>query len=184
MTMADHVAVMNHGRIEQLGTPIDLYESPVTTFVANFLGQSNLLAGEIRERGETLGVDVSGQRLTMPAARCRAANGQVLVGVRPEKILLTAPGGGGGHGPVGGRNRLTGGVVLDASFAGVSTQYVIRLPWGQNVSVFAQNLDVDRRFGPGSRVDLVWDAEHTFGLAGDAHAGEDLDDAPFGARIG
>jgi spermidine/putrescine transport system ATP-binding protein len=184
MTMADHVAVMNHGRIEQLGSPFDLYEAPATTFVANFLGQSNLLTGHVVGRGHVLDVDVFGQPLTMPTSRCRTGNGQVLVGVRPEKILLTQPGTGGGHGPTGGRNRLTGGVVTDASFAGVSTQYAVRLPWGQQVTVFAQNLDIGRRFGPGSTVDLVWDAEHTFGLAGDVHAGEDVEDLRVGAGIG
>src|SRR5258707_13783401 len=46
MTMADTIAVMNHGRVEQLGSPTDLYENPKTTFVANFLGQSNLLPGK------------------------------------------------------------------------------------------------------------------------------------------
>src|SRR5512139_1931225 len=54
MTMADTVAVMNSGRIEQLGAPVDLYESPATTFVANFLGQSNLLAGRILQTGASL----------------------------------------------------------------------------------------------------------------------------------
>src|SRR5512139_1089384 len=54
MTMADTVAVMNSGRIEQLGAPVDLYESPVTTFVANFLGQSNLLAGRVLQTGTSL----------------------------------------------------------------------------------------------------------------------------------
>lgn len=190
MTMADHVAVMNHGRIEQLGGPVELYESPVTTFVANFLGQSNLLAGHVVEsildRG-AFGVSVHGQRVLLPAGRSRATGEDVLVGVRPEKILMVAPGSGGAHrgaGPDGVRNRLTGGVVADASFAGVSTQYLVRMPWGQDLVVFAQNLDVDRRFGPGSPVDLMWDPDHTFGLAGDATAGADLEDAPVGAGIG
>lgn len=183
MTMADTVAVMNHGRIEQLGSPVDLYESPTTTFVANFLGQSNLLAGRVAERdldAVTLGVDVHGQRVLLPSARNTAVGDDLLVGVRPEKIHLLEPGGG----EVG--NRLTGGVVVDASFAGVSTQYVVRMPWAAELTVFAQNLHVDRRFGPGSEVDLGWDPEHTFGLTGDAAAGAAVDDeaAPAPLKVG
>ena len=88
MTMADTVAVMNAGRIEQLGAPADLYEYPATTFVANFLGQSNLLAG--RGRPAPTGGDVvstaDGGRLALPAARCRATAGRSSLGVRPEKM--------------------------------------------------------------------------------------------------
>jgi spermidine/putrescine transport system ATP-binding protein len=183
MTMADTVAVMNHGRIEQLGSPIDLYESPATTFVANFLGQSNLLAGKVAERdfdAVTLGVDVAGQRVLLPSARNVATGDELLVGVRPEKIHLLEP----GAGEFG--NRLIGGVVVDASFAGVSTQYVVRMPWGAELTVFAQNLHIDRRFGPGSAVDLGWEPEHTFGLAGDATAGSEVDGeaVPVPAKVG
>ncbi|MGH3141815.1 MAG: ABC transporter ATP-binding protein, partial [Gaiellales bacterium] len=64
MTMADTIAVMNEGRIEQLGNPAVLYESPRTTFVANFLGQSNLVPGRVVDKvGELLVVDIAGQRV-------------------------------------------------------------------------------------------------------------------------
>ena len=83
MTMADTVAVMNHGRIEQLGSPAELYELPRTAFVANFLGQSNLVAGTVdraaAKRG-LLGVDVRGTRVLVPAARAVRTDGAVLVG--------------------------------------------------------------------------------------------------------
>ena len=180
MTMADTVAVMNHGRIDQLGSPVDLYESPSTTFVANFLGQSNLLAGRVVERdldAVTLGVDVRGHRVLLPSVRNQAVGDDLLVGVRPEKIHLLEP----GAGEFG--NRLTGGVVVDASFAGVSTQYLVRMPWGAELTVFAQNLHVDVRFRAGSEVDLGWEPEHTFGLAGDATAGAELDDEAVPAPV-
>ncbi|MEJ2578392.1 MAG: ABC transporter ATP-binding protein, partial [Kineosporiaceae bacterium] len=86
MTMADTVAVMNHGRIEQMGPPAQLYESPRTTFVANFLGQSNLVAGR---RSGTDGGDIvlrcHGQDVAIPAGRLAAEGQEVLLGVRPEK---------------------------------------------------------------------------------------------------
>jgi spermidine/putrescine transport system ATP-binding protein len=187
MTMADTVAVMNAGRIEQMGPPIELYESPRTTFVANFLGQSNLLAGVPAGRdGDRRLVECQGQVLAVPAARAQGQDGsaQLLLGVRPEKIHLREPDGS----AVPGENRLTGGVVTDVSFAGVSTQYLVRLPWGQLVTVFEQNAGVGRRFTAGSGVTLAWEVDHTFGLAGDPTSGIDAEDiltgrgpAPVGA---
>src|SRR3954463_111196 len=73
MTMADTVAVMNGGRIEQLGAPDELYESPVTTFVANFLGQSNLIAGSrVGDRDGAVLVGCHDQMVLLPAERNRA----------------------------------------------------------------------------------------------------------------
>ncbi|HEU6446233.1 MAG TPA: spermidine/putrescine ABC transporter ATP-binding protein, partial [Gaiellaceae bacterium] len=88
MTMADCVAVMNAGRVEQLGTPADLYENPRTTFVANFLGTSNLIEAEVDTRsGDEIVLKAGGCKLSLPQARCSAPatnGGKVLVGVRPE----------------------------------------------------------------------------------------------------
>ena len=70
MTMADTIAVMNEGRIEQMGTPEDLYESPKTAFVANFLGQSNLIRGQIvGSEGDNNVVEVHGQKVAVPKSR-------------------------------------------------------------------------------------------------------------------
>ena len=83
MTMADTIAVMNGGRIEQLGTPADLYERPRTAFVAGFLGKSNLLEGTVAGDGVIRLVDGSELRASTNGSR-----GTVSVGVRPEKISL------------------------------------------------------------------------------------------------
>ena len=83
MTMADTIAVMNQGKIEQLGSPTDLYERPQTAFVANFLGTSNLLPGDVA------GPDaVRLEDGTLVQVDTRGAVGTVAVGVRPEKIRL------------------------------------------------------------------------------------------------
>jgi spermidine/putrescine transport system ATP-binding protein len=184
MTMADTIAVMNSGRIEQLGSPVQLYESPATAYVANFLGQSNLVRATVRERSaERVCFEVGGQVLSMPADRCRCGGAEILAGVRPEKIHLVADAGGGGAAavPGGPANRLAGGVVTDASFTGVSTQYLVRLPWQQELMVFAQNRGVGDVLPVGSRVALHWEPEHTFGLDGaqDATAGAQVDDEPI-----
>jgi len=172
MTMADTVAVMNAGRIEQLGSPADLYEAPRTTFVANFLGQSNLVAARRYDSGSAglVVADCYGQKVAVHADRCVGGD-EILVGIRPEKVhLLPAS-----HPTTSGDNVLTGGVVVDASFTGVSTQYLVRLPWSQELTVFVQNLGAGGRFAPGDQVTLAWDPAHTFGLAGDAAAGVESD---------
>ncbi|MGW2300975.1 ABC transporter ATP-binding protein [Streptomyces sp. NPDC001809] len=167
MTMADQVAVMNGGRVEQLGAPADLYENPKTTFVANFLGTSNLIEAEVVETGADVLVTAGGGRLRVPADRCTPAvrqGGKVLVGVRPEKISLTHRDD--ADSIPDGRNRVTGRIA-DSSFIGVSTQYVVNSPAGAELQVYEQN--VDRRAGllPGAEVVLHWNPAHTFGLDAD-----------------
>ncbi|WP_055590376.1 ABC transporter ATP-binding protein [Peterkaempfera griseoplana] len=172
MTMADTIAVMNAGRIEQLGAPADLYENPRTTFVANFLGQSNLLTAQVTgKQGDDLLLDVSGCRLTLPAARTGADQERLLIGVRPEKLALTHADDAGTVAE--GRNRITG-TVVDAGFIGVSTQYLVRSPWGQQISVFEQNMERDTRIAPGAEVVMHWNPAHAFAVDADqdVHAGE------------
>ena len=94
MTMADTIAVMNKGVIEQMGAPAELYENPRTTFVANFLGQSNLIEGEIVDStSDAFVVDVHGTRLAAGRERAACDSGRVWVGIRPEKVVMSAAGG-------------------------------------------------------------------------------------------
>jgi spermidine/putrescine transport system ATP-binding protein len=180
MTMADTIAVMNNGLIEQMGAPADLYDSPATTFVSNFLGQSNLVKAEVVGRdGEDVVVDAYGSKLGAPRSRARRTDGTVWVGVRPEKVYLS----GGGNGNADRSNRLSGGQVSDVSFIGVSTQYLVRMPWGQELTVFEQNSGARDGFSVGDRVDLHWTPTHTFLLDADqdAHAGDETYAALSGA---
>ncbi|MGW6901544.1 ABC transporter ATP-binding protein [Streptomyces sp. NBC_01727] len=180
MTMADTVAVMNAGRVEQLGDPADLYENPKTTFVANFLGTSNLIEGEITESGTDILVGVGGSTLRLPAGRCSAPTalgGRILVGIRPEKISLASAGE--ADTIAAGHNRVTGRIV-DSSFIGVSTQYVVESPAGKALQVYEQNVGHRAGLTRGAEVVLHWNPEHTFGLdaAQDIDAGvETVEDA-------
>jgi spermidine/putrescine transport system ATP-binding protein len=172
MTMADTIAVMNKGVIEQMGPPAELYDQPATTFVSNFLGQSNLVRAEVLGRtGEEVVVDAYRNKLGAPAARARRSQGTVWVGVRPEKVFLA----GAGSEPRDGSNLLSGGVVSDVSFIGVSTQYLVRMPWEQELTVFEQNSGAREAFSTGTHVDLHWSPAHTFLLDADqdAHAGDE-----------
>jgi spermidine/putrescine transport system ATP-binding protein len=178
MTMADTIAVMNAGHVEQMGAPSDLYENPATTFVANFLGRSNLIAGRVTGRaGTDATVDVHGNRVALPVARVHADGDDVHVGVRPEKISLSIAS---DNEASGSQSNHIEGTIIDASFIGVSTEYLVRVPWGQEIAVFAQNMHRDSRLKPGATVRLSWAPEHTFAL--DARQAADAGVEGFGGE--
>ncbi len=161
MTMADTVAVMNKGQIEQMGAPEELYELPKTSFVANFLGQSNLFSGPVTSsKGDSIVVDIAGVKIEVPKDRSQRHAGVVTIGVRPEKLMLhtTAPK------SAPGTNILGPGRVTDVSFSGVSTQYQVAVQGLGLITVFAQNMV----FGPvvnlGAEAWVSWTTDHGFGL--------------------
>ncbi len=165
MTMADTVAVMNKGRIEQMGAPEELYELPRTSFVANFLGQSNLFTGPVVESAaDSITVEVAGVGVKVPRERAQRHAGEVTIGVRPEKLTLHTS----KPDSVAGLNVLGPGTITDVSFTGVSTQYLVQIPGLPAITVFAQNM----AFGPvaeqGAEVWVSWRVEHGFGLADEA----------------
>jgi spermidine/putrescine transport system ATP-binding protein len=166
MTMADTIAVMNHGVIEQMGAPAELYENPRTTFVANFLGQSNLIMTDVVSKSDTaVVVDCNDQKIQVGGDRSHTDQGKGWLGIRPEKIFASE------HGAEDSDlNMLTGGVVSDVSFVGVSTQYLVRMPWGQELMVFEQNTGARKLFAPGTQVDLQWSPAHAFLLDADQDA--------------
>jgi spermidine/putrescine transport system ATP-binding protein len=174
MTMADTVAVMNAGRIEQLGPPAELYDLPATAFVATFLGQSNLLAGEITGRvGGDLTVTASGGRFTVPVGRSRAATDTTYLGVRPEKLRLATTA---DEIPTG--HQYVTGVVSDSSYLGVSSQYLVRTAWGTELSVFAPNTGTERQVPLGAEVLAHWHPRHAFLLDRESGAGDRTAPAP------
>jgi spermidine/putrescine transport system ATP-binding protein len=174
MTMADTIAVMSAGVIEQMGAPGELYEHPRTTFVANFLGQSNLLRGTVRAGERSLEVEVEGNVIRADRDGSPVSSGEAWVGVRPEKVTLQRP----GLPADAAYNCVSGGRITDVSFVGVSTQYLVRLPWGQELMVFEQNTGERRGFAVGDEADLGWRVEHSFVLDArqDARAGADPED--------
>lgn len=182
--MADTVAVMNHGRIEQLGSPQELYELPRTGFVASFLGQSNLFPAQVESTaGGLITARTAGGVVALPHERAVATSDAITVGVRPEKLRLLA------DEPArdGLENVLGPGRIVDVSFAGASTQYILELPGLGEVTVFEQNMVFGSVFAPGSEVWVAWRREHTFGLdaaarveAAEAVRGEEAEDVLVG----
>lgn len=162
MTMADTIAVMSEGKIEQMGSPADLYDNPETAFVANFLGQSNLIKGTITGNdGDSIIADLYGQKISLPKNRSHAVDNSMYAGIRPEKFRISLL-----DTPVSG-NVLTGGRIEDVSYIGVSTQYQVEMPWGQELMVFEQNDDGVAPFNKGDAVNISWAPVFTFALRGD-----------------
>jgi spermidine/putrescine transport system ATP-binding protein len=155
MTMADEIAVMNNGRIDQRGSATDLYERPATEFVANFLGLSNLIDARLSSRhADSARFEThDGAAVHAPAAAAR--DGDVRIGVRPEKLTIV-------DGPREGGNVLRGRVQV-ATFLGVSLQYVVRTPGGDELTVIEQNREgAHRAVAAGQEVLLAWEPDHTF----------------------
>jgi spermidine/putrescine transport system ATP-binding protein len=149
MTMADRIAVMNLGRIEQLGTPTELYEKPSTAFVAGFLGVSNLI------RGTVTGADAvqldKGPLVRVPPGVLAGRTGRVAVGIRPEKIQLGD-----------GQSNELSGTVVEQAYVGVATQYIVETACGR-LSVYRQNASPGLNgAAPGQQLTISWSPDSTF----------------------
>ena len=161
MDMADTVAVMNKGRIEQMGAPEKLYDRPKTVFVSKFLGQSNLFVGKIVETSaNSLSIDVAGYKISVPKDRAEKHTGKIAIGVRPEKADLFQK----KPADSSSQNLIGPGEVKDIRFTGVSNQFLVDVPNIGLVTVFEQN-EGNSTVELGDQVWISWKVEHSFGLA-------------------
>jgi spermidine/putrescine transport system ATP-binding protein len=158
LTMSDRIAVMNHGRIEQVADPEQVYDKPATTFVAGFIGVSNLMPGVVKsagangevrlDSGVTLRADVDG---FAAGDRCNAV-------VRPEKLWITPE-----SEKLDGNLPSVEGLVESSLYLGTSTQMIVRLPDDVRLTVLCPNTDEEERRslpGGGAKVKLSWAPEH------------------------
>jgi spermidine/putrescine transport system ATP-binding protein len=163
LTMSDRLVVMNAGRIEQLGSPRELYEYPATRFVANFIGTSNILTGRLERKGDAwalagLGPD---QRVLVTDAGQAPQGQEVELAVRPEKMVLR-----GEHDPPPPDRCALRVTVTEVVYLGTSTQYRTVTDAGTAVAVYRQNASAT----PGAEVLtgqvgwLEWPPEHTYVL--------------------
>ncbi len=162
MDMADTVAVMNKGEIEQMGAPEALYDRPKTAFVARFLGQSNIFVGDVvEENGHSISISCNGQRIAAPKSRSEKHSGKVALGVRPEKATFHEQ-----KPDLDSNHNLVGpGEIIDIRFTGVSNQYLIDVPGFGDITVFAQNVGKSPVVELGAHVWVSWKVEHAFGLS-------------------
>jgi spermidine/putrescine transport system ATP-binding protein len=149
MTMADRIAVMNQGEIEQLGTPTELYETPATAYVASFLGASNLISGTV-SGADSVRLD-GGPEVRVPSEALAGRTGAVAVGIRPEKIELG-----------NGQPNALEGTVVEQAYVGVATQYIVETACGR-LTVYRQNASPGLNgAAPGERLTLSWSPDSTF----------------------
>jgi spermidine/putrescine transport system ATP-binding protein len=160
---------MNHGKLEQVGAPEELYERPQTRFVASFLGTSNLLRATTIEGGS---VRLPGGTVIAVPGAGAASDAAVDVGIRPEKLRIVRDGDAGD----GSENRVAG-TLVDVEYLGVSTLFIVSLPAGGTVTVFEQNRGAHGSGlpSPGDPVTIAWLPEHAFVLpvTGSATADDD-----------
>ena len=151
LTMSDRIAVMDRGRVLQVGTPTEVYEQPATRFVADFIGETNLLEGTARPDGA---VALEGGDLVRTAGTPR--EGRVSLAVRPERIEVTSA-------PRQGAANALPCVVEDTVYAGSDVRYVVRLDGG--ATVVARVPSGGAVHGVGARVVACFDAESARVLA-------------------
>ena len=165
LAMSDRIAVMNQGRVEQVGSPAGVFEAPETEFAARFLGASNVFTAEVRRvQGGTLLVQLAdGTELALSAGAAGAAavseplrRQPVRFVVRPEKLALRAV-----PNPAEVSLAVT---VEDRVYHGASTEWIVRDRDGERYTVLSQNsggAGVGAPFAPGSPAFLGWDPRHS-----------------------
>ena len=137
LTMSDRIAVFNHGQIEQVGTPAEIYEHPASAFVAGFVGVSNLVSGPVAQT-------ITGS--------------PVMFSIRPEKIHLADP-----AAPVEAESYSIPGRVREVVYLGMYTRYVVELSGGGELAVMEQNLhttSMDALAAQGRPVKLIFQSSH------------------------
>jgi spermidine/putrescine transport system ATP-binding protein len=154
LTMSDRIAVMNAGRVEQVGSPREVYEQPMTRFVAGFIGTSNILSGKVSRTVDGCGViEVAGdERIVVPLGG--ATTDQLVVTVRPEKIRLGEP--------AADADCRIRGTVTEVVYQGTFTAYSVAVTTGEQVLVHHQNATAADVAAIGDRVWLSWTSDHSY----------------------
>ena len=157
LTMADRIMVMSRGRVEQIGTPFDIYTHPRTLFVADFIGQANALPGileaaEAPERG-VMSLGAAKFPVKLFDDEKYETGGKIHLILRPEAVTLTAPGEG-----------LLRGSVESAIFSGDRMEYVVILESGEKISVMENYFPGAARHEAGENVGLSFNSALTIAL--------------------
>jgi ABC-type Fe3+/spermidine/putrescine transport system ATPase subunit len=163
LAMSDRLAVFNEGRIEQIGTPAEVYERPATPFVAGFVGTSNLLPATVEgQRGARTTLRVGPHGVVLLAGSGHPVGARITIAVRPEKIRLQRP-----EEPVPDGICHVLGTITEVLYLGTVTRYAVSVEGAGNVVVLEQNLDttsMEALGAQGRAVRLSWQPRHTFAL--------------------
>ncbi|MBX3047720.1 MAG: ABC transporter ATP-binding protein [Anaerolineales bacterium] len=163
LTMSDRIAVMSEGRVQQLGTPEDIYNYPANHFVADFIGDTNFIEGQVVSLHEKHTVlQVGREQVIAGPSKVRLAPGdKVTMVIRPEKLNITHDKGeaqpqeaplSNGNSP---NRALMNAKVTDEVFVGTDNRVYVALKSGPELAVLVRNMDID--FKPGDKVRLTYD---------------------------
>jgi spermidine/putrescine transport system ATP-binding protein len=165
LTMSDRLAVMNHGRVEQLGTPREIYERPGTRFVAGFIGTSNIFTGTAARVVDGCAViEIAASECIVVPLRGHSATSELVATVRPEKIDL-------GRAPRGADCQVQG-TVTEVIYQGTFSSYNVRISTGDQIVVHRQNsAAAEDPADQGDSVWLSWSKEHSYLIDEDSNVG-------------
>jgi putative spermidine/putrescine transport system ATP-binding protein len=153
MTVSDRLGVMNKGRLDQIGSPQEVYENPRTRFVATFIGESNVLDGVV---GEVYASSMTIQSEGLQFEACKKegvqSGGKVTVLIRPEKMEIFSP----SMGSSPGVGNMIEGTVVDRVYRGANIRYSVRLSTGKLVIVDTQQVSSSQAWDLGDHVRLAW----------------------------
>ncbi len=158
LTMSDRIGVMNEGHLLQVDDPVNLYENPATSFVASFIGETNLLRVLVADSdGESVRLDVGGQVVVArPTAATYLPREYVTLVVRPEKLMLSVP-----DAVPEAQTQCLQGEIIEIVYLGTDTRYVVMIDSSRSLVVRSQNIAGRGRgeFGVGDRVRVYWAVE-------------------------
>ncbi|MBI4183970.1 MAG: ABC transporter ATP-binding protein [Proteobacteria bacterium] len=151
MTMSNRVAVMNLGRVEQVGTPEEIYETPATRFVATFIGHNNLLEGRVvQAEGENwYGIDCAGLRVRCRSRKPLDAGAPVTLALRYEKIEVAPP-----RADAGRRSHQA--EIMQKTYMGATLRFSARTAGGLVLTADVANVDKAKALNEGDTVELSW----------------------------
>jgi putative spermidine/putrescine transport system ATP-binding protein len=158
MTLSDRIAVMREGRIEQIGTPAEIYDHPATRFVAGFVGDTNLIRGRLAGSGTDLQFQTeTGETYPLPGYRgARPGDGMIDVSIRPERLTLT-----------GDAICSLEATIVDVRLTGEMITIVVETAAGERLRLKEQNRGQAGQLATGSRVRVGWNPEDMVSLCGD-----------------
>jgi putative spermidine/putrescine transport system ATP-binding protein len=154
LVMSDRIAVINHGKVEQFAAPNELYNEPSSAFVATFVGESNVLAGEVIDAssGEVNVHSAAGNRFIGRSVQSLRAGDRVIATIRPEKLIV-AHAGDGGDGTAANSLPVT---CVEVTYAGQMSRYVMSTSAGEHLVLRVQNRPGSAQFAAGESVTLTW----------------------------
>jgi putative spermidine/putrescine transport system ATP-binding protein len=153
LVMSDRIAVINHGKVEQFATPSELYNEPSSAFVATFVGESNVLAGDVIDvaAGEVSVRSTDGHRFVGRSVQSLRPGDRVTTTIRPEKLVVTdavaAAGDAANSLPV---------TCFEVTYAGQMSRYVMSTRAGEHLVLRVQNRPGSTQFSVGETVTLTW----------------------------